>query len=170
MANTDTPCGLRPYGEVLRIRYYRKDASAAAIGRGSVVKLEADGSIALAAPTDTGLLGVSQKYSANATADASIPVMDHPMQQYVIQDDNSATSSQAIVGANADFTTDTVNTTTGLSIMELAVDGVSNSDGELRVLGLADTIYPDGAINAWGANADIIVMINEHTFKATAGI
>ncbi len=170
MANGDYPKGLVPFGEVLRVTKYEKDASAGAIGIGTLVKMEADGCIAPAGTTDSKILGVSAKYSAASTADTECPVYDHPDQRFVIQDDASATLAQTAVGANADSTTETVNTTTGLSIVELDASGVTASAAQLRIVEVAPTIYPDGTVNAVGDNCDWIVTINEHAYGQTAGI
>lgn len=170
MANTDSPRGLRPFGEIKRIGVYKKDASAGAIGIGTPVKLEADGYIAPADAGDTQILGAAAVYSAASTADTDVEVYDHPDQKFVIQDDASATLTQAAVGANADFTTESVNTTTEFSSCELAADGVTSSTANLRILDIAPTIYPGGTVNAAGDNCDWIVMINEHALTQTSGV
>lgn len=170
-ANDDTPCGLRIHGPCLRVREYKKDASATAIGFGDLVAREADGCIVKKTAADgKKSVGVSLKYSATTTLDASIPVADHPDQEFVIQGDASATLTEAALGANADVTTATVNTTTGLSAQELSSTGVTANAADLRIIALAKNYYPSGVQNAWGAWQDLIVKIAEHAYANEAGI
>ena len=169
MANDDTPNGLRVHGPCLRVTRYSKDASAGVIGIGSVVKLATDGYIEPIGDGESVLpCGVALKYSAASTADDNIPVADHPHQRFVVQDDGVTTSTIAFKGANGDVVNGTVNTTTGKAVSEL--NSTVGTTGELRIEKLAKTIYPSGVVNAWGANADLIVTIAEHQFNTDDGI
>ena len=170
MANLDNPRGLVPFGEVKHVGHYKKDASAAAIFQGSPVIMEDDGYIAPYSSGGGDLLGVAAKYSPASTADGDIEVYDDPNQEFVTQDDASATSAQTNVGNCADCTAESGNTTTGISTCELHITGISGSTAQLKIKGLANTIYPTGVVNAWGAWADLIVQINEHLYRDTAGI
>lgn len=170
MANSDTPQGLKPFGEIKRIGYYKKDASAAAIFDGTPVMMETDGYIIPATAAGANILGVSAKYSAASTADSEMPVYDHPDQRFVVQDDAAATLTQAAVGANADITAESGNTTTGKSTVELSAATLASTAASLRIIEVAPTIYPDGTVNALGNWCDWIVEINEHALRTTSGI
>lgn len=167
-ANGDTPLGLRPHGKILRMRPYQVLSTyATAIKAGSPVEAVAAGYVELAAATNTDNLGVAANAIAASTG-GTLWVYDDPEQEFVIQDDASATLDQAAVGANADFSTE--SSTTDESNVELVASGVTSSTASLRIVGVAKTRYPDGTENAVGAWCDWIVKINEHTYKSTTGI
>lgn len=170
MANLDNPRGLVPFGEVKHVGHYKKDASATAIFQGTPVILESDGYIAPYSSGGGDLLGVAAKYSATLTADNDIEVYDDPNQEFIIQDDASATSAITNIGNCADCTAESGNTSTGISTCELSITGAGATTAQLKIKGLANTIYPTGVTNDWGANADLIVQINEHLYRDTAGI
>lgn len=171
MANTDAPRGLRPFGEVRRVTYYKKAASyGSALFDGTPVILTTDGYINQAGAGSQKILGVCAKYSAASTAD-EVPVYDHPDQLFVVQDDASATLTQAAVGASADLTAESGSTTKGTSTVELNASAVSadETSASVRIVKEAPTIYPDGTVNSIGAWCDWIVRINEHAYAQTAG-
>lgn len=182
MANLDYPHGLRPITFGARVRRYEVDSSnSPRIGLYDPVKMQNDGHVAKAAadsdatPTNV-ILGVVVgifnfdgepiRYLPTATA-GWVSVCDDPDALFVIQDDDSDTPTVAIVGANADITTASCNITTGVSTVQLAVDGVATTASlQLRIVAL----WLDPA-NSWDAvNADVIVQINTHFYTATAGI
>lgn len=172
MANTDAPRGLRPYGEVLRTQYYKKASTyASALFDGTPVVLTTAGYLEQAAAGATKILGVCRKYSAASTEDLTVPVCDHPDQLFVVQDDASATLTQAAVGASADLTGETGSTTKGTSTVELNASAVQTDEtsASVRIVEVAPTMYPDGVVNAVGNYCDWIVRINEHAYNQTTG-
>lgn len=174
MANVDNAHGLMPITLGARVRRYGVDSSnGTRIGMYDPVALDNDGMCSKAAATGVILgvvVGVYSKlrvplsYLATST-EGFLDVMDDPKALFVIQDDASATSSSTFRGNNCDLSTADCSTTTGVSTVELVATGVTASTAQLRIMSL----WGDPK-NAWGAWADMVVQINEHFFKATAGI
>lgn len=137
-AATDTPFGAMPYDRVLSIGAYSKDASAGAIYPGDFVTLETDGGIEVATTSQALILGVAAEYSAASTAKTDFLVYDDPNQRYTIQDDSDTTGmTEASVGANADITVTTGNTTTLRSAHEIDSSTFATTNTlALKVLGL----------------------------------
>jgi hypothetical protein len=185
MANADKPRGLVPLrhlaGGVIRTNEYTiATGYNTIIGRGDPVHLVADGVLERVAATNADILGVfdgcqytdangQQQYSpywpASTTATNIIAhVYDDPWIEFGIQVQDG-TLDQTAVGANADFATvGNASTTTGQSTVELA-NSVGSGAAQCRILGLVND--PE---NAWGANCDVRVLINEHVFKTTTGV
>jgi hypothetical protein len=167
----DCPRGLRPYGEVKRITYYKKAVGyASALFDGTPVILTTAGYLNQAGAGSEKIIGVCAKYSAASTAD-EVPVYDHPDQLFTVQDDASATLTQAAVGASADLLAESGNTTTGLSTVEINASAVSadHTSATVRIIEVANRIYPDGVVNAVGAWCEWLVRINEHAYAQVAG-
>ena len=174
MANVDYAHGLMPITLGARIKRYGVDSSnGTRIGMYDPVALDNDGMCSKAAATGVILgvvVGVFSKlrvplaYLATGT-EGFLDVMDDPKALFVIQEDASATSSATYIGNNCDLSTASCSTTTGVSTVELTIDGITASTAQLRMMAL----WGDPK-NAWGNHADIIVQINEHFYKATAGI
>lgn len=167
-AALDTPFGAKPYGEVLRISRYLKDASAAAIYPGDFVIQEADGGIAVATTTATNIIGVAAMYSAASTEEVNFLVYDHPEQLFAIQDDNAGTLlNEASIGLNADITVTTGDTTTLRSLHELDSSTAATTAGlALKIIG----VHPIEA-RSFAAAADAtngqrkwIVKISSHLY------
>lgn len=137
-AATDTPFGAMPYDQVLGMHPYGKDASAAAIYPGDFVTLETDGSIEVATTSQALILGVAAEYSAASTAKLDFLVYDHPDQKFTIQDDSAGTGmTAASIGANADITVTTGNTTTLRSAHEIDSSTVATTATlALKILGM----------------------------------
>ncbi|MDI6760925.1 MAG: hypothetical protein QMD05_08860 [Candidatus Brocadiaceae bacterium] len=167
MANVDRPMGFTLVGKLgggdVSMNRYKKDASASRVYFGDTVILEADGNVAVAAAGDR-LLGVSAQDSTASTAE-DLLVIDDPDAIYSCQDDGvGTTSAQTHVGNNVDILATTGNTTTGRSAHELDISTVGTASAQFRIVDLDRTPGND-----WGANARILVRINEHIFnQATA--
>lgn len=154
MANADRPCGFRPYGPV---RKAIKFTSGAAIYTGDAVKLSSDGFIDPAAAQEA-ILGVALEY-ASAAGEAVMVSVD-PMQLYVVQASGSDFGAAGDVGNTAELLATAGDSTVKLSRHELDSATKATQAQQLIVVGLEPR--PD---NAWGANADLIVRINEHQLK-----
>jgi hypothetical protein len=99
---------------------------------------------------------------ANSTKRIAI-VVDDPNVVFEVQADGSTAAVD--VGENADITYTAGNATSGISAVELNTASHVATTAQLRILGFVSR--PDNAI---GANAKLHVLINEHEFKATAGV
>jgi len=187
MANVNKPFGLKALGNLSatgaqkQYGYVIANGQAGAIFQGDLVTVF-DGSLVQFNPsTHTAAVGVfngcfyndptTQKPTfknfypgsitttiGNITAD----VIDDPSQLFIIQADASVTQVQ--VGFNADVVAGTGNTTTGVSGMELAGTPAKTAALNLKIVGLYNV--PG---NEFGANAVLVVKINEHLY-GSAGV
>jgi hypothetical protein len=134
-------------------------AAAGDILRGVVVGVDPVDGIAI------GSENFNRKH-APGTLTQFVYVNDDPDTIFAIQEDNSATFAVTMVGENADLITMVdCNTTTGYSKAQLSTTSHVTTTAQLRILGIVNT--PDNAVSA---NAKLLVMINEHEFKSTAGV
>lgn len=177
MANIDTPRGLWALrhlsGSHVPTRRYTVDASnAAAIFRGDMIKIEADGNVTVGAPgSGSAVIGVAAAcYNANkkpvsylpASTAGYIDVWDDPDTVFGIQADGTTVSTD--IGAVKDhIATHSGNTRTGISGQELQS---TDADGnQLKIIGKID--IPG---NEWGAHVDLEALIVEHHYRTTSGI
>ena len=188
MANVDKAFGLRPLGNLSgtgsqkQYGYEIADNQAGAIFQGDLVTLK-DGYILQFDPAShTAAVGVfngcfytdpttgtptfSNYYpgSVNITqGKITADVLDDPNQMFLIQ--NDGTSAATDYGKNADIVIGTGSTTTGVSANELDTSSIANTAAlNLKVIGLWDV--PNNAV---GANAVVVVKINEHLY-GSAGV
>jgi len=170
MANTDCPRGFKPYGkEYPSHKYPHATSDSTAVYPGDAVKTTAG--YCTTASAGGNLMGVARNYVA-ASSSTEVEVWDDPQQLFVCQDDASITLTQAEIGGNCDILATTGDTTLKLSKQELAVStntSCATTTAQFRLLGVAPTIYPDGTVNAIGANCDLICQINEHERNSTTG-
>ena len=180
MANVDNPRGARPVkrmdgGPVNVANKWSVDSSnGTAIFIGDFIKLEADGYVAPAAAGGS-ILGVcvgvlddysdlSRRYLPASTA-GTILVCDDPWTIFEVQEDSDSSAlTFANIGSNADIIAGSGSTTTGQSGFELS-GTMAAGTASCKILGLYEK--PD---NAFGANAIMEVLINEHLLKDSAGI
>ena len=166
---TDNPFGALPYGRVLSIAKYRKDASAGRIYPGDFVILEADGNVAPATAGALNLLGVAAEGSAASTADTEVLIYDDPNQLYVVQDDSDTTAmDETSIGTNADILATAGDTTTDRSLMEIDSSSATNATANLAVRSLHPMELDGGRTGfatAAGQQRKWIVKINEHIDK-----
>ena len=188
MANVDKAFGLRPLGNLSgtgsqkQYGYEIADNQAGAIFQGDLVTLK-DGYILQFDPAShTAAVGVfngcfytdpttgkptfSNYYpgSVNITqGKITADVLDDPNQMFLIQ--NDGTSAATDYGKNADIVIGTGSTTTGVSANELDTSSIATTAAlNLKVIGLWDV--PNNAV---GANAVVVVKINEHLY-GSAGV
>lgn len=183
MANADRPRGATPVrhqngGTCLQMTPYGVDASnSTAIFLNDFMIAEADGYVAPYTGTGGGnLLGVAggvaddygdltRMYLPASTA-GTIWVYDDPDMVFECQEDDAGTAlTVAARGANCDVLATAGSTTTSKSAHEIDRSTVTSATAQLRLLRL--TPRDD---NAYGDSADWEVIINEHAYKATAGI
>jgi len=188
MANNDKAFGLRPLGNLAgtgaqkQYGYEIADNQSGAIFQGDLVTLK-DGYILQFDPAShTAAVGVfngcfyndptTQKPtfinyypgSINITQGKILAeVLDDPSQMFILQ--NDGTSAVTDYGKNADITIGTGNTVTGLSANELDTSTIATTAAlNLKIIGLWDV--PNNAV---GANAVVVVKINEHLY-GSAGV
>ena len=188
MANVDKAFGMRPLGNLSasgsqkQFGYEIADNQTGAIYQGDLVTVY-DGYLVQFDPdTHTAAVGVFngcnyidpttgkptwKNYypgSVNITQGKIIAdVLDDPNQLFTIQ--NDGTSAAANYGKNADVVMGTGSTTTGVSGMELSTSTIANTAAlNLKIVGLWDV--PNNAV---GANAVVVVKINEHLY-GSAGV
>ena len=188
MANVDKAFGMRPLGNLSasgsqkQFGYEIADNQAGAIYQGDLVTVY-DGYLVQFNPaTHTAAVGVFngcnyidpttgkptwKNYypgSVNITQGKIIAdVLDDPNQLFIIQ--NDGTSAVANYGKNADVVMGTGSTTTGVSGMELDTSTIAKTAAlNVKIVGLWDV--PNNAV---GANAVVVVKINEHLY-GSAGV
>ena len=188
MANVDKAFGMRPLGNLSasgsqkQFGYEIADNQAGAIYQGDLVTVY-DGYLVQFDPdTHTAAVGVFngcnyidpttgkptwKNYypgSVNITQGKIIAdVLDDPNQLFIIQ--NDGTSAAANYGKNADVVMGTGSTTTGVSGMELDTSTIAKTAAlNVKIVGLWDV--PNNAV---GANAVVVVKINEHLY-GSAGV
>ena len=182
MANVDKPFGLKALGNLSatggqkQYGYTIEDNQAGAIYQGDLVTVY-DGYLVQFDPaTHTAAVGVFngcfyndpttnkptwKNYypgSVNVTIGTiQADVIDDPSQLFIIQAASSVTQDH--VGFNADVSVGTGNSTTGVSGMELAGTPAKTAALNLKIVGLYNV--PG---NEFGANAVVVVKINEHLY------
>ena len=167
MANADTPLGFRPLrhrsgGEVRTTQYTVTTGDT--IYQGDLVTAEAAGTVTAAAVDDgIAVVGVAAHYvddSASAGG-KTILIYDDPNIVFRVQMDDAGTASTAAdIFSAADHLAGSGDSTTKQSGHELDMSKIGSTE-QLKIIGL---VREDG--NAWGANADVEVVINEHKYHA----
>lgn len=172
MANADSPRGFWPTrhmcGGQIRTKEYTLTTGATAY-QGDLMKIVAAGTVE-AATVDIGLacIGVAAEYvtDSGSAGNKKILVYDDPYIAFGIQMDDAGTASTAAdVGQTANHLAGAGSATTKISGHELDMSDIGTG-AQLKIVGLIDE--PN---NAWGANCDVEVLINEHFYKAAvAGV
>tara|TARA_R100001086_G_scaffold237383_1_gene161398 strand:- start:29 stop:580 length:552 start_codon:yes stop_codon:yes gene_type:complete len=183
MANVDSPFGFVPSrhmsGSPIRTNKYTITSGLAEnIFNGDLVILTTDGVITPHTAGEENNIGVfagvsytasdgSYKYSEywpSGTTGTNIIayVYDDPYIVFKVQSDGSP--AQTDIGSNAEVVAGTGSTTTGQSAFELN-SSMASGTRTCKIIGLYES--PE---NAFGANAVMEVLINEHILKSTAGI
>lgn len=181
MANVDAPRGARYVGKLgggatPTIREYNKDAAdGSPIAPGDFVHLETDGNVR-AANAGEVLLGVCAYVNPDpdvaktmhpgygpASTAVVVGVIVDPDALYAIQD--SGTNAATAVGDNSDIVATDADTTIGRSRHEI-LNTLAGATAQLRRVAVSDV--QDNDISA--ANAEWIVMINEHALRTAAGV
>ena len=183
MANVDSPFGFVPSrhmsGSPIRTNKYTITSGLAEnIFNGDLVILTTDGVITPHTAGEENNIGVfagvsytasdgSYQYSEywpSGTTGTNIIayVYDDPYIVFKVQSDGSP--AQTDIGSNAEVVAGTGSTTTGQSAFELN-SSMAAGTRTCKILGIYES--PE---NAFGANAVMEVLINEHILKSTAGI
>lgn len=183
MANVDSAFGFVPVrhmsGYPARANKYTITSGLAEnIFTGDLCILTADGVITPHTATETNNIGVfagvsytasdgsyvySQFFPTGTSAtDIIAYVYDDPYIVYKVQ--SAGSPAQTNIGNCADVVAGAGSTNTGNSGFEIS-GTMASGTATCKIIGLYDS--PD---NAFGANAVMEVLINEHLLKATAGI
>ena len=183
MANVDAAFGFVPIrhlsGNAPRANKYTITSGLAEnIFTGDLVILTADGVVTPHTATETNNIGVfagvsytasdgsyvySQYWPSGTTATNIIAyVYDDPFTVYKVQ--SAGTPAQTNIGNCADVVAGTGSTTTGISGFEIS-GTMANSAATCKIVALHDS-----PSNAFGTNAVMEVLINEHLLKDSAGI
>ena len=183
MANVDSAFGFVPVrhmsGYPARANKYTITSGLAEnIFTGDLVILTADGVITPHTATETNNIGVfagvsytasdgsyvyAQYFASGTTGTDFIAyVYDDPYTVFKVQ--SAGTPAQTNIGNCADVVAGTGSTITGQSGFELS-GTMSNGTATCKILGLYE-----GPENAFGTNAIMEVLINEHLLKDSAGI
>lgn len=184
MANVDAAFGLKPVRHLSGNGYSRANKYTIASGlaenifTGDVVIIIADGVLTPHTATETNNIGVfagvsytasdgsyvySQYWPSGTVAtDIVAYVYDDPYTVFKAQ--SAGTPAQTNIGNCCDLVAGTGSTTTGRSGFELS-GTMSNGTATAKIIGLYEA-----ADNAFGTNAVMEVLINEHLLKDSAGI
>ena len=188
MANKDAAFGLRAIGKVGQNRdnqglsEYSIAASATAIYQGDPVEMLATGTIGVAAAGDTLLLGpltgvfytdastskptwANHLNASNTATDIVGFVSDDPYERFEVQADGA--TAAADVGLNADIVYAAGSSPDYVSKVELDTSDQKTGTAQLRIMGISKDPLNN---TAGSANVNLVVMINEHFLKGTAGI
>jgi len=188
MANKDAAFGLKAIGKVGQNRdnqglsEYSIAASATAIYQGDPVEMLATGTIGVAAAGDTLLLGpltgvfytdastskptwANHLNASNTATDIVGFVSDDPYERFEVQADGA--TAAADVGLNADIVYAAGSSPDYVSKVELDTSDQKTGTAQLRIMGISKDPSND---TAGSANVNLVVMINEHFLKGTAGI
>lgn len=188
MANQDAAFGLKAIGKVGQNRdnqglsEYSIAANATAIYQGDPVEMLATGTIGVAAAGDTLLLGpltgvfytdastskptwANHLNASNTATDIVGFVSDDPYERFEVQADGA--TAAADVGLNADIVYAAGSSPDYVSKVELDTSDQKTGTAQLRIMGISKDPSND---TAGSANVNLVVMINEHFLKGTAGI
>lgn len=157
MANADRPRGFEPVGAPQRLV---KREAGSTIRKGEFVSISSDGQVD---PVAAGAVirGLAMN---NAAVGEVVMVCEDKDQLYVGQADGSDIDAQTDIGNLCDVLATADDTTYETARMEIDSDTIgTGSGGQLEIIGLQ--VRPD---NAFGAQADVVVKINEYQGQNTA--
>ena len=186
MANKDAAFGLKPIGKVGQngdnagLSEYSIAASASAIYFNDPVEMASTGTITVAAAGDALLGSLNGVFFTDATSskptfanhlDASNTatdivgfVSDDPYQRFEIQ--SAGTPAQTNIGNNADIVYAAGGSPNYVSGVEIS-GTMAAGTAQLKIIGVSRDPEND---ELGSANTNLIVTINEHFLKQTAGI
>lgn len=160
----DRPRGLEPWGELRRASEWE---AAGAIGIGDAVAQDAGGQVVVVASSGSvhsgAVLGVALQ-AADAAGD-KIVIADDPDQQFRVQADGADIDAQTDIGLNYAILGTDRDSSTKESRQEL--DSSSANTTATLPLKLVAIDKTEG--NEFGANADCVVVINNHQLKGGTG-
>ena len=158
MANADRPSGFKPVNSAPRLVKY---VAGSRIVPGEFVRLASDGKVDPVAAGES-ILGLAMSYAS--AEDEIVMVIDDPNQEYVGQADESEINAQTDIGQLCDVVATADNTTYDAARMEIDSSTISDgAGGQLLIMRLQER--PD---NALGAQADVIVRVNECQLRPAA--
>ena len=186
MANKDAAFGLKPIGKVGQNRdngglsEYDIAASASAIYFNDPVEMASTGTITVAAATDV-LLGslngvfftdattskptyANHLNASNTATDIVGFVSDDPYERFEIQ--SAGTPAQTNIGNCADIVYTAGSSPDYVSGVEIS-GTMANTAAQLKIIGVSKD--PDND-ELGSANTNLVVTINEHFLKQTAGV
>ena len=186
MANKDAAFGLKPIGKVGQNRdngglsEYDIAASASAIYFNDPVEMASTGTITVAAATDV-LLGslngvfftdattskptyANHLNASNTATDIVGFISDDPYERFEIQ--SAGTPAQTNIGNCADIVYAAGSSPDYVSGVEIS-GTMANSAAQLKIIGVSKD--PDND-ELGSANTNLVVTINEHFLKQTAGV
>lgn len=184
MANVNKPFGMRPLGNLSatgaqkQYGYLIKEDYGTNIFQGDLVRLVAGYIQRVSGNTDaavgvfngcfyndpvTGKPTFSNKFIANAafTVDIQADIIDDPSQLFLIQADSTAIA-QSDIGKNVGVAYGSGSTTTGQSAMTTTGSPANTAGNTLKIVGL----YDDPS-NVFGAYAQLVVKINNHSYSSS---
>ena len=186
MANKDAAFGLRPIGKVGQNRdaqglsEYSIAASATAIYQNDPVEMLATGTIGVAAAGDVllgALTGVfytdastskptwaNHLNASNTATDIVGFVSDDPYERFEVQ--SAGTVAQTNIGNCADIVYAAGDSANYVSKVEIS-GTMAATAAQLKIIGVSKDPEND---ELGAANANVVVTINEHFMKQTAGI
>lgn len=184
--NPNSPSGFALYTPGARMRWYDKASCTYRIGIGDPVTLESTGYVDRHASGADKILGVAMGF-LNAdgipvvylatTSLGKVLVCDDPKALFVIQASGyiSGTTSlaQTNIGNCADTSDDNCVVATGQSIYTLDATDLASSPeavAELKIVGVYDVPFNKFITGADGRYVRVIVKLNEHFYRTTAGI
>ena len=156
MANKNQAIGLRPHGELIRVRKY---VAGSTVYPGDPVAIATDGQVdsSITVP----LLGVAMNY---ATVGQDLMVADHPDQMFEVEADEALV--QADVSGNFDLALGTASTLYKRSAAYLDGSTIATT----ATLAAKVVAIADGVDNAAGSdNVDVIIKINNHVLNGGTG-
>lgn len=159
MANRDEPQGFQPKGDPKRMNEY---VAAGVIYPGDAVMQEAGGRVIVGAATNA-LIGVAASYAS--AAGESVQVWDDPDQLFVVQADEADVDAQTDIGLNYNLLATAGNSTYRVSRQELD----SSTGADTATLPLKLLAIEKRPNNAFGAQVDCIVKINNHQLDGGTG-
>jgi hypothetical protein len=181
MANADTPHGFNATGVMYGLNQYAVDntSGSTAIFKGDLLSMMSTG-LVTSVPNGTHHIGAAESVVSPSTAAKSLVASGttatvlshyHPSQQYYAQDDGQAIGLQSTIGNNCDITAGAGSTATGISAHELDATNFATANTATAALVCRIHGLLQKEDNAFGANAEWVVSINEHYLTAgTAGI
>lgn len=158
MANTERAMGFRPYGAVLRINPYTAGGT---FYPGDAVQQNNAGQLVVWA--SGAVFGVA---ASKGVVDTQALIYDHPDQMYLAGSDD-ATEPAALTAQNNNYT---IITTAGNSTYNISRQQLDGSAPATTATHPFKFLYLDPrADNAFGAKADMVVVINDHVLKGGTG-
>ncbi len=171
MANKDFARGLWPIGHLcggeVRTHKYILTTGATAY-HGDILKAVNAGTVEPSAADDGGIVvGVAAHYAADAASAGGvvIEVYDDPYIVFGAQADSGTAVAATEVFETANHVAGSGNATTKLSGHELDSSDIATG-AQLKIIGKLGDVD-----NAWGEHVDLMVIFNEHLYKAAvAGV